>query len=130
MSAKRILLVDDEPDLLALLKLAFEENKYKTLLAGNGEEALKLARGKKPDAIVLDIKMPKLNGHEFLGQMRRDPKIAHIPVLVFTSITNGVERTDEEWAKSLEVQDFLSKPAEPYDLVNRVSVLIERCQSA
>jgi len=124
MAAKRILLIDDEAELLELLQIAFEQNNYKVFVAHDGEEGLNLAKSKKPNAIVLDIKMPKLNGYEFLGRLKREPKICDTPVVVFTSLTEGSDRSDKAWAESLEVRDFLSKPSDPSLLVAKIARIL------
>ena len=106
MAAKRILIIDDEQELLDLLKITFEQEQFKVFTANDGEAGLKLAVSKKPSAIILDINMPRLNGYEFLSRLKKDERLASIPVLVFTSLTETVERSDEEWARSMEVEDF------------------------
>lgn len=120
MPAKRVLIIDDEAQLQELLTIAFTSRDYKVFTASNGEEGLKLASSKKPDIIVLDIKMPRLNGYEFLSRIRKDEHLRETPIIVFTSLTEDSNRSDEEWANSLEVADFVSKPVEPLGLVERV----------
>ncbi len=124
MTPKKILIVDDEEELCELLRLTFEPKKHKVYTANDGEEGLKIAERRKPDLIILDIKMPKMNGYEFLGKMRAIPKIADIPVVVMTSLTDDTNQSDEDWAKSLEVADFVSKPVEPFHLLERVEKLL------
>jgi len=124
MTPKKILIVDDEEELCELLRLTFEPKKHKVYTANDGEEGLKIAERRKPDLIILDIKMPKMNGYEFLGKMRAIPKIAVIPVVVMTSLTDDTNQSDEDWAKSLEVADFVSKPVEPFHLLERVEKLL------
>lgn len=128
MAAKRVLIIDDEAELQELLSIAFTSHNYKVLKASDGEEGLALASERKPDVILLDIKMPKINGYEFLARLRKDERVAGIPVVVLTSITEDSGRPDEEWARSLEVDDFISKPVEPFELLERVDrVLTSRC---
>ena len=124
MTPKKILIVDDEEELCELLRLTFEPKKHKVYTANDGEEGLKIAERRKPDLIILDIKMPTMNGYEFLGKMRAIPKIADIPVVVMTSLTDDTNQSDEDWAKSLEVADFVSKPVEPFHLLERVEKLL------
>ena len=130
MATKKLLIVDDEPELRDLLSITFGTRDFKIFTAQDGEEGLKLVASKKPDLIILDIKMPRLNGYEFLSRMRKDEKTRSIPIVVLTSITGDSGRTDEEWAQSLEVEDFISKPVEPFDLLERVERVLAAQQSA
>lgn len=125
MAVRRILIIDDDEELLDMLRLTFEQSKFKVFTAVNGEEGLLAARSKKPNAIILDIKMPRLNGYEFLSRLKRDPVLGQIPILVLTSLTESVTRSDEEWARSMEVEDFVSKPADPFHLVERIEKILE-----
>jgi len=124
MESKRVLIVDDDEELCELLRIAFEAKAYEVFTALDGEAGLTMARKRKPSAIILDIKMPRLNGYEFLSQLRRDSRIASIPVIILTSVTESSSRSDEEWARSMEVQDFVSKPIEPFQLVERVERVV------
>ena len=83
--AATLLLVDDEPQNLHLLVEVFENAGYKTLTAGSGPEALETARAQKPDAILLDLMMPGMDGFEVLRCLRADANIRHIPVMVITA---------------------------------------------
>ncbi len=124
MTPKKILIIDDEEELCELLRLTFEPRKHKVYTANDGEEGLKVAERRKPDVIILDIKMPKMKGYECLGKMRSMPNIADIPVVVMTSLTDSGEQNDARWAKSLEVADFISKPVEPFHLLERIEKLL------
>ncbi len=127
---KTILIIDDEEELRQLLRITFDSSGYSVITAANGEEGWKLAMAKRPDAIVLDIKMPKMNGYEFIARLKKEPKLNATPIIVFTSITDGIARSDQEWAKSLEVEDFISKPMEPFELLDHVQRVIEsRCRA-
>lgn len=80
-----LLLVDDEPQNVQLLVEVFEHAGYKTLSAGSGPEALEVARAQKPDAILLDLMMPGMDGFEVLRRLRADAEMRHIPVMVITA---------------------------------------------
>jgi len=128
MAPRKVLIIDDEAELREMLSIAFASQNYKIFTAKDGEEGLKLAASKKPDIIILDIKMPRLNGYEFLNQLRKTDKISAIPVVVLTSLTEETDKSDEEWARSLEVEDFASKPIEPFELLESVErILTSRC---
>jgi len=83
--AATLLVVDDEPQNVALLVEVFEHGGYKALAAGSGPEALEVARAQKPDAILLDLMMPGMDGFEVLRRLRADAETRHMPVMVITA---------------------------------------------
>ncbi|MGE5476666.1 MAG: response regulator [Bacteroidales bacterium] len=109
-------MVDDEPGDVELIRLAIAESPYpcKVSTAGNGREALELLRrngtpeqAEAPDLMLLDLNMPQMNGREVLKEMKADPQLAHIPVVVLT--TSGVER-DVSASYALGASGFVTKP--------------------
>ena len=114
-SVRTILLVDDSPTELALMKHALRGNKYKLITASNGEEALETLSRLKPDLILLDVNLPDIPGHEVLAQLRADPRTSDIPVLVISADATSIQmqRMLETGArayltKPLDVKRFLS----------------------
>lgn len=84
---KRILVVDDEPDVLSYLEMLLRDAGYETLTAQDGTAALELAREEKPDLVTLDVSMPKASGTRFYKEVKTDPALASIPVIVVTAVT-------------------------------------------
>lgn len=82
---KTILVVDDEPGVRQYLKAILEDARFHVMTAGDGEEALKIIKEKKPDFISLDLVMPKKSGHKLLYELRKDKELSRIPVLVVTA---------------------------------------------
>ncbi len=82
---KNICIVDDDPDILAMYKLRFTQEGYNVLTAMDGEAGIILIRSNRPDAILLDIHMPKMDGIRVLDELNRDPDLAHIPVIVLSN---------------------------------------------
>lgn len=117
----RILLVDDEPDLLAELKPLLERAGFQVLTAGNGEEALKRITEERPDLVVLDVLMPRLDGREVLRRLRQAGDWT--PVILLTRVGTPTER-----AFSLQegADDYLNKPFEPMELVARIQAVLRR----
>ena len=74
--------------------------------------------------LILDLQMPKMNGYEIIHKMRLYPKLKKVPILVLTVITKGSRKTDEEWKNSLEVDDFITKPFDPLDIISRVDKIV------
>ena len=118
---KRIVVVDDEPDIRHMLELALATQNYEVKTAADGAEGLQLIKKLMPDLAILDVKMPRLNGFELLVEMRKNPDMKTIPVIMLTSLTAGGSKSDEMWRDSLEVTEFLSKPFDTKALLDRVN---------
>lgn len=115
-----ILLVEDDPFLSSILQLKLDKENFKTIRAADGEEALNLLteQGIKPDAILLDLILPKKNGFEVLETIRQDPQLEKLPVII---ISNLGQPSDIERGKALGVIDYFVKAKLSVDeLVNRV----------
>ena len=84
---KKILIVDDERDIVSYLEMVLQDQGFDTLTAGDGNEALEVVRREKPDLVTLDISMPKASGTRFYKEMRTDPELSGIPVLIVTAVT-------------------------------------------
>ena len=120
---KLILIADDDGDLLDLVRFRLDQGGYDTITAGNGEEALKLARERLPDLCVLDVMMPKLNGFQVVQALRDSRPTEGIRVLLLTATVQ-----DRDIAHGLEVgaDDYLRKPFDPHELQARVAALLDR----
>ena len=84
---KKILIVDDEPDIVSYLEMLLQDQGYETVTAGNGNEALEAVRAEQPDLVTLDITMPEASGTRFYKEMRTDPELSQIPVIIVTAVT-------------------------------------------
>ena len=122
MSSK-LLLVEDDPDLLEILRLTFENEGYRTVQATNGEDALRIARRQSPDMVILDVMLPGLDGIEVCRQIRADPALKHLPILMLTARS---EESDIVLGLGVGADDYLSKPARPRELAARVKTLLRR----
>lgn len=122
--SKLVYILDDEEAVCELLRIVLESRGYSVATADDGEKGLKMIEEKKPDILVVDLKMPKLNGYELISRLKLNPELADIPIIVITSITSESERSDEEWREKMDVQDFISKPFEPLELVERIEKII------
>ncbi len=112
--AKRVLLVDDEPAVIAPFQMYLERKGYEVVVAYDGKAGLEQARSAKPDAIVLDVCMPEMDGKEVLKRLRADASTANIPVIVLTGVATGNEDITETW--TVGVETHLAKPCEPAEL--------------
>ncbi len=84
---KKILIVDDEPDIVSYLEMVLQDQGYDTVTAGNGNEALEMVKQEKPALVTLDITMPEASGTRFYKEMRTDPELSAIPVIIVTAVT-------------------------------------------
>ena len=118
---KTVLIVDDEPDILILLRLALEAAGYSTVEASDGEEALEVIRSKHPDVVLLDVMMPRMDGWatlEHIGETGEHPRVI--------MVTAKTASRDRDRAMELGADDFVTKPFEPAELVERMrQILVE-----
>ena len=123
MDKSKILLVDDEPDITANLAAFLSRSGFLTLVAADGEAALKQIEREKPDLVVLDVLMPRLDGRETLRRLRRDGN--WLPVILLTQVGEAFER-----AMALEegADDYLNKPFDPHELVARIKAVLRRAR--
>jgi diguanylate cyclase (GGDEF)-like protein len=118
---QRILLVDDEPQLVKVIKMRLEGAGYFVLSAGTGQEALKLVKEENPDLIILDIVMPDIDGFQICNILRSQYKTSHIPI-IFLSAMRGVE--DKIKGFNIGADDFLTKPFVSGELLARVNNIL------
>jgi twitching motility two-component system response regulator PilH len=107
MAVKRVLVVDDSPTDVYLLRQMLERHGYSVSAAGSGEEAVAKAKSERPDLILMDIVMPGMNGFEATRAITHDPDTARIPVIVCS--TKGQE-TDKVWGLRQGARDYIVKP--------------------
>ena len=124
--SKTVLIVDDEPDVCSILRVVLEKRGVAVRTANDGREALDEIDRRRPDLIVLDLKMPRLNGYQVFAQLRSDPSRRNIPIIVVTGLTQESDRNDEEWARRMEADGFLTKPFDIDDLGRRVDELVAK----
>jgi CheY-like chemotaxis protein len=122
--SKLIYIVDDEKEICELLRIVLESRNYIVQVGYDGEDALKMIEEKKPDLLIIDLRMPRINGYEVIARLKDTPETAQIPIMVLTSLTKGSRKSDEEWRKSLAVQDFITKPFEPLGILKRVQDIV------
>src|SRR5690554_2432703 len=103
----RILIVDDSPTETHKLSSILEKYGHDIITAGDGEEGVQVAKDTLPDAVLMDIVMPKLNGFQATRKLSKEPTTAHIPVIV---VTTKDQETDRVWAKRQGAKGYLTKP--------------------
>lgn len=120
----RIAIVDDEEDILEVLKITFEFKGHEVMTAPNGVKGLALIKKEEPDLVILDVMMPKMNGMQVVEMMKNNESLNHIPILMLTAVTKNSLQPDEHWKEKVGVEDFMSKPFEPLALVERAEKII------
>src|SRR5574339_1229457 len=118
--AQTILVVDDEIRLRDMLRVYLEKEGYRVGEAGNGREALYVARYEKPDLIILDLMMPELGGYDFMRAYRKE---AETPVIMLTA---KIEETDKVIGLELGADDYVTKPFGMAELVARIRAVLRR----
>lgn len=114
----KILMVDDESDIVSTVEFRLKSCNYEVITAGNGQEGLEKAAKEKPDIILLDINMPVMNGHEMLERLRSRPDLKHIPVIMLTAYS---DRADIGKASELGISNYVTKPFDFADLTEKIS---------
>lgn len=117
MAKRTILVVDDEPDFIDLVRVRLEANGYSIISANDGEEAVRSAKKNKPDLIFLDLVMPKSNGLEALSHLKFDLETSSIPVVIITAKSESEYAMD---AGKLGASDYLVKPVSLESLLDIV----------
>ncbi len=119
-----VAIIEDEPDLVHILKYTLDKAGYHVITADNGEAGLNMIHQCRPEIILLDIKMPRMNGYQVLAQLHQDAALSSIPVIVMTSLTADEDISDEAWARKLDVARFIPKPFEPQTMVEAVKQVL------
>ena len=121
--AKRVLIADDEPNIVTSLEFLMEEAGLEVRIARNGQEALEVAASFAPDLVLLDVMMPLLNGYEVCQRLKSDPKTRDVRVLMLSA-----KGRDIEIAKGLELgaDGYITKPFSTRELVAKVQELLAR----
>ena len=121
MNKKRILVVEDEEDLRKMLKFRLEGLNYEVSEAGDGLEGLNKARTTKPDLIIMDLMLPKMDGYKVCGLLKPDARFSRIPIIMFTA---RAQEKDKEMAKEVGADAYITKPFEPEVLVGKIEELL------
>jgi len=127
MTNAHILVVDDEPDISALVAYHLARESYRVRTAASGPEAIRAAELERPDLVVLDLMLPGMSGLQVLEELRRRPETADIPVILLTARR---EEQDRIAGLRLGADDYVAKPFSPQELILRVGAVLRRVQQA
>lgn len=114
-SKLKVLCIEDEPDMIELVRLILEREGFQVLGAIGGEQGLETIRREKPDLILLDLMMPDVDGWEVYRQVRADPKLKSTPVIVVTAKAQSIDKV--LGLHIAKVDDYLTKPFGPHELL-------------
>src|SRR2546429_9122719 len=123
MSAVTVLVVDDDPVILQLLRVNFELEGYEVVTAADGEEGVQQVRAQQPDVVISDVMMPRYDGMHLVRALKDDPATAGLPIILLSAkaqsddVTKGLE---------LGVDDYVTKPFDPLELVERVNDVLSK----
>ncbi|MBM3287717.1 MAG: response regulator [Candidatus Eisenbacteria bacterium] len=123
MDRKRILVVDDEIYIVHILEFSLTMEGYQVLTAADGEEAMRLIEQERPDLVVLDIMMPKMDGYEVCRRLRQDEQLKGIPVILLSAKGRAVDR---EVGLQAGADDYITKPFSPRKLLEKIRDLLDR----
>ncbi|NIA09249.1 MAG: response regulator [Nitrospiraceae bacterium] len=142
--SKKILIVDDEPDIITFVSAVVEENGYTSISAKNGIEGLELLRTEKPDLVLLDLMMPKKSGITMFQELRNDPEMSHTPVVVVTGVSEvtGVDFRNFMYKKPMAHEKkfvettgltkytipdgYVEKPIDPDELIKAIKDALKK----
>jgi two-component system alkaline phosphatase synthesis response regulator PhoP len=124
---KRILVVDDEPDFALLVQGNLQKEGFDVDVAYNGVEGLEKIKQNPPDAVVLDVMMPEMDGYEVCAEMKKDDRLADVAILMLTAVADHVTSTRYSHfdGMSMEADDYLPKPASAEEITDSLKSLLD-----
>jgi DNA-binding response OmpR family regulator len=129
-ASAKILVVDDDPDMREALQMILESAGYVVVLAEDGEKCLSMLKQERPDLLILDLLMPRMDGFEVCKALKdpRHAKYAGMPIIILSSVQEGVSqrRYELETGVRLDVDDYVEKPIEGSVLLDRVGKILKR----
>ena len=120
--SKKILLVDDEAELVEMMKMRLEANNYEVITGYDGQEALEKARREKPDLLILDLMLPKMDGYKVCGLLKKDARYSRIPIIMFTA---RAQEEDKKAGEEAGADAYITKPFEPKVLLEKIKELLK-----
>ncbi len=117
----RILIVDDEKEMIEMLEMRLKALGYETMAAYDGHEGLEKARSRKPDLIILDLMLPKLDGYQVCRMLKFDVNHKKIPIIMFTA---RAQDSDKHMGKEVGADAYINKPFEPKVLMDKIKELL------
>jgi DNA-binding response OmpR family regulator len=123
----KILCIEDEPQMIDLIKLILETKGYEVLGAEGGQQGLDMMRSEKPDLILLDLMMPEMDGGDVFHHMKEEVELRDIPVIVVTAKAAPIDKV--LWINVAKVDDYVTKPFGPRELVESVERVLDKYEA-
>ena len=122
-----ILIVDDDPDIREGIFAILESKDYRLATAGDGVKCMEMLNAEKPDLLLLDLLMPRMDGWGVIQKVRRDPKFADMPIMILTTVVEDASRRryELETGMAMNVQEYIQKPVRPNTLLKLVEKLLQ-----
>jgi len=120
--SRKILLVDDEKDLVDVVTMRLEANDYEVIVAYDGQEALDKAKNETPDLIILDLMLPKIDGYKVCRMLKFDKKYKKIPIILFSA---RAQEGDVKMGEDVGADAYITKPFEPQVLLDKIEELLK-----
>lgn len=123
-----ILIVDDDPDILEGIITILETQSYRLATARDGIKCMEMIREEKPDLLILDLLMPRMDGWGVIREMRGEPQFNNIPIMILSTVIEDASRRryELETGMAMNVQAYIQKPARPTELIQRVEKLLKK----
>ena len=118
---KKILIVDDEAQLVEMMKMRLEATNYDVVTAYDGQEGFDKARNEKPDLIILDLMLPKMDGYKVCGLLKKDTRYSKIPIIMFTA---RAQEEDKKLGEEMGAEAYITKPFEANTLLAKIKELL------
>lgn len=125
MAPVTVLVIDDDPVILKLLQVNFEMEGFRVLTATDGGEGLRQARTKRPDVVISDVMMPKVDGLELATALKGDPATEDLPVILLSA---RAQAADVQKGLEVGVEEYVTKPFDPLELVDLVNSVLDRAK--
>jgi len=123
-----ILIVDDDPDIIEGILMILETQPYRLQTARDGKQCMEMIEEEKPDLLILDLLMPRMDGWGVIREVRSNPKYATVPIMILSTVIEDAShrRYELETGMTMDIQGYVQKPAKPTDLIQRVEKLISK----
>ena len=125
MSKEKILIIEDEKDIVKMLDYNLKKEGFRALSANNGEDGLDMARKENPDLVLLDLMLPEMDGLDVCKAIKNDTKTAHIPIIILTA---KAQEADKVVGLELGADDYVTKPFSPRELIARIKAVLRRAK--
>jgi len=125
---KDILIIDDEQDVLDIVRAVLNTKGYHIRMANGGEEGIRKAKQKAPDLIICDLMMPRVSGREVIKQVKEDEVLKDVPFITVSAVGGDQNKPESFWAQGLGVDEYLFKPFDPMDLLGKVEALLRQSE--